>query len=185
MSLVADTLAAAFAEDRVVKWIAPVDARRLNVMRDFFQVGLERLWHPHGLVYVAHDLAGAAVWMPPGPPPISEDEMGEIGSAIAATYAEFTESIGGLVSKMEELHPREPHYHLPFIGVRPGSQGRGIGSALLRPMLERCDAEGMPAYLEATSEQNRDLYLRHGFRVIAPLSLDPGPTMYRMWREPR
>jgi hypothetical protein len=31
---------------------------------------------------------------------------------------------------------------------------QGIGSALMAPMLERCDREGVRAYLDATSERN-------------------------------
>ena len=35
--------------------------------------------------------------------------------------------------------------------MSPELQGRGIGSALMQPVLERCDRDGMPAYLEATT----------------------------------
>jgi hypothetical protein len=52
-------------------------------------------------------------------------------------------------------------------------------------MLTRCDDEGMPAYLEATTERNRALYERHGFVALGPLELPGGPTMQAMWREPR
>lgn len=49
----------------------------------------------------------------------------------------------------------------------PAVQGSGPGTALLRHTLNRCDATGMAAYLEATSPRNRDLYRRHGFEVLA------------------
>jgi hypothetical protein len=53
-------------------------------------------------------------------------------------------------------------------------------------MLERCDSEGVPAYLEATSARNRTLYRRHGFEDQKALNLpDGGPPMYPMWRQPR
>ena len=66
----------------------------------------------------------------------------------------------------------------------PELQGHGIGSALLRPVLERCDADGVAAYLEATSSENRRLYERHGFRVVRELPLPAGPSLWAMWREP-
>ena len=59
---------------------------------------------------------------------------------------------------MEEGHPREPHYYLDSLGVVPEWQGRGIGSALMAPVLERCDDERMPAYLNAGSARSRELY---------------------------
>jgi GNAT superfamily N-acetyltransferase len=64
-------------------------------------------------------------------------------------------------------------------------QGRGFGAALLRPILERCDAEQVPAYLEASTPRNRALYERHGFKVVEECRYaSDGPPMWRMWREP-
>jgi predicted GNAT family N-acyltransferase len=86
---------------------------------------------------------------------------------------------------LESRHPREPHFYLQFAGVAPGRQGLGIGSALLRPVLDRCDAEAMPAYLEATSPRNRAFYERHGFEVTDELVYPKGPPTWPMWRRPR
>ena len=90
-----------------------------------------------------------------------------------------------LIGLIEERHPDEPaHWYLPCIGVRPDRQGQGVGSALLEHMTERLDREGVPAYLEASSERNRALYLRHGFEIRGELTLPEGPTLWLMWREP-
>ena len=43
------------------------------------------------------------------------------------------------------------------MGFEPEWQGRGLSTALLRPVLERCDDEKLPAYLEASSPRNRAL----------------------------
>jgi GNAT superfamily N-acetyltransferase len=75
---------------------------------------------------------------------------------------------------------------LAIIGVRPGRQGRGIGSALLSARHRDLDRDGRPAYLEAASPLARDLYLRHGYdlRPGAPFHLpDGGPPMWPMLRE--
>jgi hypothetical protein len=54
------------------------------------------------------------------------------------------------------------------------------------PMLSRCDEQGLPAYLEASSPRNRALYERHGFEVTEELKLPrSGPPLWLMWREPR
>jgi len=89
------------------------------------------------------------------------------------------------LSLIEHEHPREPHWYLPFLGVVVEQQGRGIGSVLLEAVLARCDADGLPAYLEATCEDNRRLYERHGFAVRQQLALPEGPPLWAMWREPR
>jgi len=69
--------------------------------------------------------------------------------------------------------------------VRRAVQGRGLGSALLASTLQRCDRDGTAAYLDATSEDNRRLYERHGFVVTAERSADGSPPMWAMWRDPR
>lgn len=43
----------------------------------------------------------------------------------------------------------------------------------MRPVLQACDEQGVAAYLEATTERNRDLYLRHGFVPSQELELPP------------
>ena len=68
------------------------------------------------------------------------------------------------------------------MGTLPERQGRGIGSALLRPVLERCDEERLPAYLDASSEHSRDFYLGQGFEVIGELPLSTGARFWQMRR---
>lgn len=85
---------------------------------------------------------------------------------------------------LEEHHPGAPCFHLQLMGVVPEQQGRGIGSRLLAAVLERCDATGTPAYLEATSAANRRLYERHGFEASHVIMLPDGPSLWPMWREP-
>lgn len=62
-------------------------------------------------------------------------------------------------------HPREPHLYLWVLGVDPGSQGKGIGSAFLRALGERADRERWPAYLETDRETSVRLYQQHGFAI--------------------
>ncbi|CAN5888297.1 hypothetical protein BH23ACT5_BH23ACT5_20520 [soil metagenome] len=71
------------------------------------------------------------------------------------------------------------------MGVVPEQQGRGIGSRLLTTVLTGCDATGTPAYLAATSKDNRRLYQRHGFETTDEIRLPQGPPLWGMWRQPR
>jgi GNAT superfamily N-acetyltransferase len=85
---------------------------------------------------------------------------------------------------MEWRHVREPHYYVRDVGVHPDMQGNGLGSALLRPTLERCDREGLPAYLEASSERNAALYARLGFQLTDELRIAGSPPLRLMLRSP-
>lgn len=85
---------------------------------------------------------------------------------------------------MERRHIRESHYYFPYIGVAPRAQGKGLGSRLMRPTLERCDREGLPAYLEATNDRNTALYERLGFQLESELSFAGSPPLRLMVRPP-
>jgi GNAT superfamily N-acetyltransferase len=84
---------------------------------------------------------------------------------------------------MQEHHPVEPCFYLLAMGVEPERQGRGVGGRLLGTVTGRCDEASAPAYLEATSEDNRRLYERHGFATVAELRLPQGPSLWPMWRD--
>jgi ribosomal protein S18 acetylase RimI-like enzyme len=71
------------------------------------------------------------------------------------------------------------------LGTDPEAQGRGIGSAVLRGVLDQCDRDGVAAFLESSKESNIAYYARHGFRVTEEVQLLRGPSMWRMWRDPR
>jgi ribosomal protein S18 acetylase RimI-like enzyme len=90
------------------------------------------------------------------------------------------------ISSVERFHPTEPHWYLAVVGTEPSRQGEGIGSALLAPVLERCDHDQVPAYLESSNEANLAFYARHGFEVTRTIDIEQGgPRIWPMWREPR
>jgi ribosomal protein S18 acetylase RimI-like enzyme len=90
-----------------------------------------------------------------------------------------------LLEERLKHHVPEPNYYLSILGVDPARQGRGIGSALMRPILERCDREDIPASLATNLERNVRLYERNGFRVVDEVPI-PGTTIptWFMRRDP-
>jgi GNAT superfamily N-acetyltransferase len=180
-------LADAFYDDPAGRWFFPrAHTRRRQLERFFSLVMLERTALEHDEVWTTDGVAGAAIWMPPGSMQTTAlDEARLMPALLRAGGRDIVRALRGM-GAMEAVHPTEPHWYLPQIGVATAWQGRGIGSALLRPVLDRCDDEGMPAYLEATSEQNRALYERNGFEAFDVLSLPSGgPVLTLMWREPQ
>ena len=62
------------------------------------------------------------------------------------------------------LRPAEDGHWLEHFFVDPGLQGRGLGSAVLRTLLARTDADGGTVRLNVLQgSQARRLYERHGF----------------------
>lgn len=181
-----DVLARAFDDDPVINWFVRQDAGRADGMRRFFEVAVHTLTLPHDEVYTAAGGAGAALWAPPGAWQLGPEEvealLPDFTSAFGPDHVERT--LAGM-EMMDAHHPTEPHFYLLLLGVDPTLHSRGIGSALLRTVLRRCDAQRLPAYLEATAPRNVALYERHGFVVTDVLHLPDGPPFWPMWRTPR
>jgi RimJ/RimL family protein N-acetyltransferase len=70
------------------------------------------------------------------------------------------------------------------LGVATRFQGQGLGTALLRQTLDRCDREGVAAYLEASTERSAALYARLGFVHLGELRVPDGPRFWPMRRPP-
>jgi GNAT superfamily N-acetyltransferase len=175
---VTETLALAFYDDPVVMWWIDDGSRRRQLLPGFFGAVAES-YLAHDEIYSVDEGVTAAIWAPPG----AEDEE-ELPTALGELAEEYAERLFEIFGLMEEKHPTAPHYYLFLLGTRTEWQGRGLGSSLMAPVLETCDRDRVPAYLEATSERNKQLYLRHGFEVTDEVPLPDGPPFWPMWRSP-
>ena len=150
-----------------------------------FRLSLGRLWSAQDECYTTENAGGAIVWELPG-----HWKTGVLGPLrllppMLAINGRLLPRILRALAAAESDHPVEPRHYLPVAGAEPQWQGRGLGTALMRPVLERCDDEQLPAYLEATSPRNRALYERRRFQVTGQLAVGPGsPPAWRMWRTP-
>jgi GNAT superfamily N-acetyltransferase len=178
----AQTLARAFDDDPVVNWVYRERHRQRRSAR-FFDWSLRRLTS-QDVSWTTDDRDGAALWALPGRWRESPRELLRlIAITTPAVKLRAPIVLSGL-NRIEEAHPREPHLYLAVLGVEPSRQGQGIGSRLLRPGLELCDREGLPAYLETAKERYVPFYTRHGFRVTEEMRLPRGPRVWLMWRDP-
>lgn len=183
ISTVGDVLARAFQDDPVFTWVIPDPDRRRDLLPSVF-AEFARVFLPHDETYLTDDGAGAALWAPAGVDAVGPDQAEAFGERLAAIVGDDAARVAELDALLEQHHPAESCFYLQFLGVVPGQQGQGIGSRMLTAVLRRCDASGTPAYLEATSPENRRLYQRHGFAVVREITVPDGPALWPMWREP-
>jgi ribosomal protein S18 acetylase RimI-like enzyme len=168
----------------VQSWVFPDAVRRRRYGAAYFDVHAQRSmragtsWHATG---------GAALWDGPGQWRLSIRESASlvVRSTPGIGIGRRGRVVGSGLLEVEHAHPSEPHWYLAILGVRPGQRGRGLGSALIRPGLERADADGLPCYLESSNPRNVSLYERHGFEVTAEHWLPDGPVLIYMWRPAR
>jgi ribosomal protein S18 acetylase RimI-like enzyme len=181
LARVSATLADAFATDPILQWLAP-SRRSDRRLRHLIEIELEYYVFPAGRVLTTGDFRGANLELPPG----SWEMTVPLSAAIG-----FVRALGPrllrarrLQSHFESIHPREPHYYIRYVGVATRFQGRGLGTALLRPTLDRCDGEGVAAYLEASTERSAALYERLGFIHLGEQRVPDGPRFWPMRRPP-
>lgn len=181
------TMARAFDDDPFINWMAAQDKRRARRVYDAMGVGVERLTMPHGEVYTTDEIQGGACWTPPGKFKLGMlQQLMLVPSMVKTTTWKRLLTVMGGMNEVEKKHPHEPHYYLLALGVEPELQGRSLGTQLMAPVLAKCDAEGMPAYLESSKEVNVPLYERNGFQVTEEFQVpNGGPKIWLMWRKPQ
>ena len=180
----AAALARAFDDDPVMTWVFPDPRTRTDRMARLFALLLRTHHLRRGEIWAADGWTGAAAWCAPDQwrVPIGQQARNMVPVVRLIGFGLFTR-LRGLV-EAEHHHPTAPHWYLGVLGVDPDHQGTGVASALMRPVLERCDTEGLPAYLESSTQANLAFYSRHGFEVRDKIALGSGPSIWGMWREP-
>ncbi|RJL31850.1 GNAT family N-acetyltransferase [Bailinhaonella thermotolerans] len=182
-------MARAFYDDPIWSWLVADPATRIERLSRVFDPMARHVHLPRGLSEVAgRDGATEAValWDPPGTWRVPLSAQLRQALPLLRAFGRRTLAAARALSAMEARHPKRPHYYLAFLATDPPAQGHGLGGALLRSRLERCDAERMPAYLESSKEANVPYYERFGFEVTERLELPGGcPPVWLMWRDPR
>ena len=160
--------------------LALPDADRRQRLPEFFALFTRAFLRHHQSYTTAGDVVAAALWAPPGGVPVGGEDAEELGRRIKELAGPDAPRFLGVDKLFDDHHPHGSYWYLQFLGVEPAWQGQGIGSALMAPVLERCDREGARAYLDATSERNKRLYERHGFQAQDPFAPPRGPPIWPM-----
>jgi GNAT superfamily N-acetyltransferase len=183
---VAATLADAFIDDPVFTWMLPRSLRLQRRLRTMFAVEIEQyVMRNGGTVWTTSGYNGALCALPPGAWKMTMSFTGREALDWTRAFGTRLLRAGRVQRAMEERHLREPHFYVRTIGVRTALQGQGVGSALMQPTLERADSDGLPTYIEASSERSAALYERLGFVHMGVLELpEGGPPVWPMRRAP-
>ena len=171
-------LVLAFSRDPVMRWLYPQPEAYLEHFPSFARAFGGPAFES-GTAWLSDDLGGAALWFPSGVHPNAE----AIGEHLSKTVDRDRQpTLHELLVEMDGHHPKEPHWYLAIIGVDAAHQGKGLGAKLLKGALDRCDEEGLVAYLESSNPANISLYERHGFRVMAEIQSGDAPPVFPMLR---
>jgi ribosomal protein S18 acetylase RimI-like enzyme len=186
----AEVLALAFHQDPIACYVLPEETQRGRVLRWMFHCHL-RYGLRYGAVYTTARIDGVAIWLSPGQTTQTLWRLlrtGALPAPVRFGWSAFRRSLAfmAVATAWHQQYAPEAHWYLFYLGVTPLQQGRGIGSALLQPVLARADAHQLPCYLETGVARNLGFYARHGFQVAAAGALPRGgPPLWAMVRAPR
>lgn len=178
------TVSRAFERDPVLRWLFPDDAEYPAKAAAFFG-GLFDMRVEGGEVWMLE--GAAALWEPPGGnrlPLAVRERLWEAATAAAfdATGRARLERHEALIAR---LLPADRGWYLGVLGVDPALQGRGLGRAVLQPVLEVADRDLLWASLETATATNLPFYRGLGFEVCAEDRHAEGPHVWAMTRRPR
>jgi ribosomal protein S18 acetylase RimI-like enzyme len=180
----AATLARAFHDDPLMVYAIPDAAERARILPEVYW-RMVRFGMLAGEVLATGGAPdGVALWLPPNAKWTRENmqaagmlEMPELIGADA--YQRYREVVG------REWQARErdmvgPCWYLFILGVEPRQQRRGLGSSLMRPVLDRADKANVASYLETENERNVPFYKKQGFDTIVN-GEEAGSTGVSFW----
>jgi GNAT superfamily N-acetyltransferase len=180
----AATLARAFHDDPLMIYAVPDAAERTRLLPDVY-ARMIRFGVLTGEVYVtAGTLEGVALWLPPNAKwtreNIEASGLHETATLIGDEAYQRYREVVGREWQARERDMTSACWYLFLLGVEPGRQRRGLGGALMRPVLERADKERVACYLETENQRNVAFYLKQGFELIVN-GEEAGGSGVRFW----
>jgi ribosomal protein S18 acetylase RimI-like enzyme len=182
---IARVQARAFFDDPLQAWALPDDTTRLAILERVFELLSRHASVPAGASYTDATRSCAAFWVPPGGFVLSREGAAAMVPILEILGDDANARFRAAEDTMRARRPADVHFYLLGLGVDPSRQHERLGSAVMQPVLQFCDTDRLPAYLETTKNRNVGFYEQHGFTVVdeTRLPLD-GPPMWFMWREP-
>ena len=131
--MAADAAARGFQDNEVWIWLLANARTRARVERRTYRSQVKRVFVKRKSGWTTRGGTGTALWFPPGTKKMTLSES--LGEALAF-MPEGLIRVGKarrLEAAMEAHMPKEPHWYLSLLSVEPESQGKGHGSALIKP----------------------------------------------------
>jgi GNAT superfamily N-acetyltransferase len=181
IELLVNVMVLAFAADPVARWMYRDPQRYLRYFGPFVRAFGGKAFS-NGMAWRIEGNLGAAFWLAPS----AEVD----GDAVARILDESVPpgvlaDVNAMFGEMAAYHPTTPHWYLPLIGVEPDLHNKGLGSALMKEGLKRCDEEHLPAYLEYTNPKSEAFYRALGFEAKGVIRVGDSPPMVPMLRPAR
>jgi ribosomal protein S18 acetylase RimI-like enzyme len=185
-----EILTQAFTADPMFNYFTRGESSKLRAIEHFSRSVLLYSQDYEQIYTTANELKGIALWIPPGQFPMNDIRLLKLGGYRFLVNLNLWKILEffSLFNQAEKYHRSDvpqPHWYLLMLGVSPKHQSQGIGSALIQPVLQQADRDGLPCYLETTTEKGVRFYQKAGFEILRTIEFDRGnQIIWTMKREP-
>jgi ribosomal protein S18 acetylase RimI-like enzyme len=179
--LVIDILSNSFEDNQSVNYIVKQDSKRKERIRALMDYSFE-ICYMFGVVYLTNDRKGCALVLYPDKKKFSLLstwlDIKLVLNAIGITRAGKAMSREGAI---KSNYPKEPMYYLWFLGVLNADQNKGVGTQLLKEIIQDSQSQQRPIYLETSTLKNIPWYEKNAFKIYN--ELDFGYKLYMLKRD--
>lgn len=170
-NLVVNILTKSFDKNQSVNFIVQQDEKRFERIKSLMDYSFE-VCYAFGEVFLSDDKKACALVLYP-------DKKRTTFKSVLLDVQLMFKCIGitniskalDRESKIKKIQPKERMYYLWFIGVDPDCQGSGIGTELMRDIIEESQRKQRPIYLETSTLKNLPWYKKFGFEIYSELEL--------------
>jgi hypothetical protein len=178
--LIIDILSQSFDTNKSVNYVVKQDSKRKQRIRKLMDYVFEMCWH-YGEIYLSPDKDGVVlILLPDKKKSFWKTTKLDLSLALHVVGPGRVVKVLRREGRIKKYHPAKMIY-LWFIGIEPGQQGKGIGSRLLKGILELSTHKNLPVYLETSTQENVPFYQKAGFQVYQELNF--GSALYLFRRE--
>ena len=186
-----ETLASAFMKDPLCCWLFEEESSRYQYLQEYFLFRV-RYGYKFGEIHkTSKKFEGIAIWLPGDEAEVTYRRGLRTGGFRFIFKMGFEKMkkltiASDYVADIRNSIIQPPYTELSPIGVKPEYQGKGFGSKLLRPMMQKFDNEKTVCFLETQNPENILLYEKLGFE-IAREGIMPESDLHHwgMMRTPR
>lgn len=167
-AVVVDILTQAFDDNKSFNTVLKQDHKKKIRLQKIFEYQFD-ICSKYGRVFLSDDKKACALILFPD---IRKSTLAEILLEIKLLFTLGIKTVKkgfAREAKIKKAHSTTNIYYLLFIGVYPDLQGKGLGSHLLREIINDSQQVNRPIYLETYLDKNIALYKKFGFSIYDEL----------------
>jgi ribosomal protein S18 acetylase RimI-like enzyme len=173
-----EILTDAFDDNKSVNYVVKQDSRRVERIRGLMDYSFN-LCNAFGEVWMSDDQEACALILFPDQKRTSlQTLLWDLKLALSVIGLSRVQAVLKREALIKSNHPKHPISYLWFIGVSPKKQNKGIGSSLMREVIDQCGRKNRPIYLETSMDKNLPFYKKAGFEIFQSFNLSY--TLYQL-----